>query len=186
MAGVVLHANIASQILSAALDGRPLLRTWNDYLEWGWIAAWAVIGGIISWRLKSSGAIAFWTMLAGSGLIIGCFVMFLVGYWLPLAPPLLGLIGTATLLPVAATRQRDKILFQQTLAGLLNTYSNYPVPTRIALEYLKQSESKENQTVIEQQLRTQGNVTEDDRAISVGIDSNPADFRKSTHIPLDS
>ena len=37
MAGVTLHANITSQILSAALDGRPLLRAWSGPVEWGWI-----------------------------------------------------------------------------------------------------------------------------------------------------
>ncbi|MBC6422789.1 MAG: CHASE2 domain-containing protein [Hormoscilla sp. SP12CHS1] len=37
MPGVVVHAQIVSQILSAVVDGRPLFWVWPDWAEWLWI-----------------------------------------------------------------------------------------------------------------------------------------------------
>lgn len=34
MAGVEVHANLTSQIISAAEDGRPLIKTWSEPIEW--------------------------------------------------------------------------------------------------------------------------------------------------------
>ncbi|MBE9042713.1 CHASE2 domain-containing protein [Oscillatoriales cyanobacterium LEGE 11467] len=51
MAGVVIHANIASQMLGAALDGRPLLRAWLHPVEWTWIMVWSILGATGSWTL---------------------------------------------------------------------------------------------------------------------------------------
>lgn len=160
MAGVTLHANIVSQLLGAALNGRPSLQTWTDPLEGLWIMAWAGLGAMIGWRLKSSGAIALVSILAGSVLLGGCFGIFLDGWWLPVVPSLLALFGTAVALPMTATRRRDKLLFQRTVSGLLEGSASYPTATRIALEYLKQSETKENQAWIEHHLTVQGKATE--------------------------
>jgi adenylate cyclase len=160
MAGVTLHANIVSQLLSAALNGRPSLQTWSDPVEGLWIMAWAGCGAAIGWRLKSSRAIALCSILAGGVLMGGCFALFLGGWWSPVVPSLLALLGTAAALPIAASRQRDKLLFQRTVAGLLEGSSHEPTATRIAFEYLKQSETKENQAWIEHHLNAQGKATE--------------------------
>jgi adenylate cyclase len=159
MAGVTLHANIVSQLLSAALNGRPGLQTWTDPLECIWIVAWAGLGAAIGWRLKSSWAIALCSILAGGVMLGGCFAIFLGGWWLPVVPSLLALLGTAAALPITASKQRDKLLFQRTVSGLLEGAPHYPTATRIAFEYLKQSETKENQTWIEHHTNTQGNAT---------------------------
>ena len=45
MAGVEIHANLTSQIISAALEGRPLIRTWPESVEILWILLWASVGG---------------------------------------------------------------------------------------------------------------------------------------------
>nr|MCU0517233.1 CHASE2 domain-containing protein [Oscillatoria sp. Prado101] len=42
--GPVIHANIASQILSAALQGRPMLRVPNKTQNWLWILVWSFAG----------------------------------------------------------------------------------------------------------------------------------------------
>jgi adenylate cyclase len=52
------------------------------------------------------------------------------------------------------------LLCQRTVAGLLEGSPHYPTATRIAFEYLKQSETKENQAWIEHHLTAQGNATE--------------------------
>ncbi|MDJ0507743.1 MAG: CHASE2 domain-containing protein [Crocosphaera sp.] len=49
--GVIIHANISSQILAAALEGRPLIKVMPETLEWLWILTWSLIGGMVSWHL---------------------------------------------------------------------------------------------------------------------------------------
>ncbi len=153
MAGVILHANIASQIISSALEGRPLLRPWGELLEWMWILAWAGVGAAISWRLKSPTVIILSILLASGGLMGGCYLAFLWGWWVPTVPSLLALLGAAVALWIVTNRQRDRLLFHLTLARLLAIQQDYPTVGRIAIEYLKQSETRENQVFMDRQLK---------------------------------
>lgn len=82
----------------------------------------------------------------------GCYLALLYGWWLPLLPLLMAFLGTTFALLIVTHKQRDKLQFQLTLDLLLKAYQNSPAIGRIAIEYLKQSESQENQTFIEQQL----------------------------------
>ncbi|MEA5537008.1 CHASE2 domain-containing protein, partial [Crocosphaera sp. XPORK-15E] len=152
MPGIVLHANIASQIISSAIDGRPLLRVWSDPLEWLWISAIAFVGTAISWQFKFIRAISFSWLIASSGLLAGCYFAFVLGWWLPFVPSFLALSGATVVLFVITNKQRDRLHFRLTLALLLETYQKDPTTGRIAIEYLKQSESRENQAFIEQEL----------------------------------
>ena len=152
MPGIVLHANIVSKILSSALDQRPLIRVWTEPVEWLWIMAWAGVGAFISWRFKWNRAIAFSLLLVSSGLLGVCYLAFLWGWWLPFIPSVLALLGSACTLLIIANKLRDRLEFRVTFALLLETYEKDPTTGRIAIEYLKQSESKENQVFIEQQL----------------------------------
>lgn len=96
MPGVVVHAQSVSQILSAVLDGRPLLWSWSNTQEGAWIFGWALAGGFLAWYvrhpLKFAGAIAITV-----GLIYGtCFLLFLQGGWIPLMPGAIALVATST------------------------------------------------------------------------------------------
>ncbi len=153
MPGVFIQANITSQIISAAIDNRPLLRTHNQLLESLWILFWGIIGVIISWRLRSAIAIVFCVCLTSSLLTIICYLAFLLGWWLPLIPSLLTLIATVITSIVIRNNQCDRLKFHQTLALLLKEYRDRPIVSRIALEYLKQSENKDNSYFIEQQIK---------------------------------
>ena len=153
MAGVFLHANIASQIISAALEGRPLLRTGEEPLEWLWILAWAGVGAAVSWWFKSFPGLMSSILLACGGLLAGCYLVFLGSWWVPAVPSLMALLGAAVVLSIVSNRQRDKLIFQLTLSRLLAAQQDYPTLGRIALEYLKQSETRENQVFMERQLK---------------------------------
>ncbi|MBD1847050.1 CHASE2 domain-containing protein [Cyanobacteria bacterium FACHB-63] len=155
MPGIVLHANIVSQLLSAALEGRPLIRPWSKPLEGLWILVWTGIGALISWQFKSPTRLISGAVLASSGLVGGGYGAFLLGWWLPVAPALLGLWGGAIALWLVTNKQLDHLRFQQTLTLLLRARQDYPTAGRIAIEYLKQSETKENQAAIDQQLKEQ-------------------------------
>ncbi|HEY9893918.1 MAG TPA: adenylate/guanylate cyclase domain-containing protein [Candidatus Sericytochromatia bacterium] len=135
MAGITIHANFISQILSATLDGRmPTLKTWNEPLEGLWILAWATIGAIVSWRQRYSSKPGFhpWNtvsiMFAASCLVSGSYVMFLQGWWIPVVPASLSLFGasiviTGYLAQSAAEMRRTfgRYLTDEVVASLLET-----------------------------------------------------------------
>ena len=101
MPGVEIHANIASQLLSAAISGRPMMKTWNEPLEWLWILAWSVVGATLIWvyrdvtGIKRSLLISGTLILASSALIGICYLALWDGWWIPLVPPFLGIVGSA-------------------------------------------------------------------------------------------
>jgi adenylate cyclase len=135
MAGVTIHANLISQILSAALDGRvPTLKTWNEPLEGLWILVWATIGASLSWRQRYSSKPGFrpWHIVSviftASCLVGGSYIMFLQGWWLPVVPPILSLFGasiviTGYLAQSAAEMRRTfgRYLTDEVVASLLET-----------------------------------------------------------------
>ncbi|MGK7944925.1 MAG: CHASE2 domain-containing protein [Microcystaceae cyanobacterium] len=152
MPGVVLHANITSQILSSALEGRPLIRVLPESIEWLWISVIALVGAGISWQLPSMRALALSGVVLGSLLGGGCYFAFIFGWWLPLIPALLALFGVFAVWGIIQQQQQEKLNFRLTLALLLEIYQDDPTTGRIAIEYLKQSESKDNQAFIERKL----------------------------------
>lgn len=100
MAGVVVHANIISQILSAALDSRPLLQIWSDKLEWTWIFCWSLIASGSTWRLlqitcqhkKSSLGLPLLIVVGGTVIVISIsYSVFLIGWWIPVISPLMAI-----------------------------------------------------------------------------------------------
>ena len=52
MAWVTIHANIISQLLSAAIDDRAMLRTMSKGTEWVCVLLSAVVGSYLGWRLR--------------------------------------------------------------------------------------------------------------------------------------
>ena len=153
MAGVFIHANITSQILTAALQGREMLRTWSEIWESLWILLWSAIGTLIAWRIKSPRQLMFLVTSTGLGLIMFSYLAFLQGWWIPIIPPLLGLILAPIILPIFATKQLEKIQLQQTLKLLLVVAKEQPAAGKIAIEYFKQAEGKENQQLIDKILQ---------------------------------
>ncbi len=98
LSGVELHANFVSQILSSTLDGRPLINVWPELVEWLWIFGWSAFGAGIIWRMRSPRCASLGLLLVNAALIGSCSLAFLAGWWLPLVPPLLGLLGSAAVI----------------------------------------------------------------------------------------
>ncbi|MDJ0555800.1 MAG: CHASE2 domain-containing protein [Microcoleaceae cyanobacterium MO_207.B10] len=106
MPGVVVHANIVSQILSAAIEGRVLLRVANKYLEWIWMGMWSFLGGVFTWWILESLYIGKNAFFAGTIIVIiflSCtlvgisYLSFIGGWVLPIFCPWLGLSFSAIL-----------------------------------------------------------------------------------------
>jgi diguanylate cyclase (GGDEF)-like protein/PAS domain S-box-containing protein len=98
MSGVEANANFISQILSSALSERPSLEVWSEPVEWLWTFGWSVLGAGLIWKLRSPRRSAVGLFLASSILGGICYLAFVGGWWLPLVPPLLGLVGSAAVI----------------------------------------------------------------------------------------
>jgi CHASE2 domain-containing sensor protein len=108
MSGVTLQAHMVSQILSAVLDDRPLLRTmppWSDTL---WIWGWSVVGSTIVWRFRSNvtlgGALGIASIALGGSCWLGLTYLSL---WLPWVSSSIALLTTGgSLLIYSRTKQK--------------------------------------------------------------------------------
>src|SRR5919199_546704 len=153
MAGVTIHANVASQIMSAALEGRPMLRVWSEAVEGLWILLWSGLAAALSWQVKCPKSIVLAVALACAGLTGIAYLAFLQGWWIPVVPAKIGVVVAATALPIVTTRRLEKIQLRQTVKLLVAITKEQPAAGQIAIEYLKQAESQENQALIEQMLQ---------------------------------
>ncbi|AFZ09026.1 diguanylate cyclase with PAS/PAC and Chase2 sensors [Oscillatoria nigro-viridis PCC 7112] len=92
--GVELQAHFLSQILSAAIDGRGGINVWPEAAELLWILLWSWAGANVSWNLRSLGRSAYCLLSISLGLSASLYLAFLAGWWLPLIPPILSLVGS--------------------------------------------------------------------------------------------
>jgi len=95
MYGVVVHGQAVSQILSAVLDGQPLITSWGEPGEILWIWLWALAGGSLAFYCKRPLLLA----LLSGGTIAGCWglcwFLFQQGLWVPLVPTAWGIMITS-------------------------------------------------------------------------------------------
>jgi CHASE2 domain-containing sensor protein len=89
--GVEIQAHAVSQIISAVLDGRSLLRALDDGWEYLWIVAWGMLG--ISLGRISQSPLRILLGLGGTSiLLVGvCFGVLIMGWWLPVVPAFMAL-----------------------------------------------------------------------------------------------
>ena len=90
--GVEMQAHATSQIVSAVLDGRSLLRVWADAWEYLWIVAWGLLGISLGRFLRSPWKILFGILVASVSSIGICYGLILLGWWVPIVPVLLVLV----------------------------------------------------------------------------------------------
>ena len=103
MPGVVIHANLASQLITAAQLGRPMLQAYARSEEWLWIAGWSMVGALGSWALTSTNqkkklmwGRTGWGILILSGIWVGgSYIIFLTGILLPVGSSLIALSASA-------------------------------------------------------------------------------------------
>ncbi|MGB3511156.1 MAG: CHASE2 domain-containing protein [Microcoleaceae cyanobacterium] len=92
MSGVILHAHQVSQIISAVLDGRPIIMFWDWWVDWLWIFGWCGVGGAMGWCFRR---VLFFVLFMGGNIIVLYLVslFFLTqGFVLPLVPSILALL----------------------------------------------------------------------------------------------
>ncbi|MEP6524005.1 EAL domain-containing protein [Microcoleus vaginatus DQ-U2] len=117
MPGVLVHAQMLSQILSAVVDGRSLFWVWPEWAEILWNGAWAMVGGVLAWRIQHPARAGLAGGAALMGLLGISFGIFTGGGWVPLVSPTLGLVVTGV--GVSAYRKLYDA-FHDSLTGLPN------------------------------------------------------------------
>ena len=103
-AGIEVHAQIVSQILSSTLDGRAAIQSWEEYWEWLWILGWSLAGSTLIWQWRKANTkdhkLQLLVMrslsifvLAGS-LFASCFIALTYGWWIPFVPAAIAFFGS--------------------------------------------------------------------------------------------
>jgi CHASE2 domain-containing sensor protein len=91
--GVFLQAQMVSQLISAALDKRPLFRALPQWGEYCWIWIWSLTGGLISWYFhKNTYLIIITLTISIVTLSLACFALLSQGCYLPLVTPMVTLV----------------------------------------------------------------------------------------------
>ncbi|MBE9005007.1 CHASE2 domain-containing protein [Fortiea sp. LEGE XX443] len=145
---VFIHAQIASQILSTVLDGRPLIWYWPDWLELAWVFSWSLLGSLLGWRMRHPLVLLVIGGTALAGLVGICAGLFLQAGWIPLIPPAMTLIFSSVGMLVYTTyhtQHQTKLIIQQVeqqqeaiaqLNILLQETTSATAPTKIRDQHI--------------------------------------------------
>lgn len=105
--GVFVQAQMVSQLLSAALDQRPILKVLSQWRTSGWVWTWAMVGGTLAfwqWQRKNIRRSLVCTTVGitvATIFLYGlCFLGLLRGRWLPFIPSLLALILSGSIVVI--------------------------------------------------------------------------------------
>ncbi|MEM1369222.1 MAG: CHASE2 domain-containing protein [Cyanobacteria bacterium P01_H01_bin.15] len=106
--GVYLQAQMISQLLSAARDERSLLTVWSWWQESLWILGWILIGTATAIGFAQSRGRWVSFVIANFCLVLGSYCLLLMGFWVPLLPPLvaMGLAHGGSRLPPKLQRRK--------------------------------------------------------------------------------
>ncbi|MGB3758563.1 MAG: EAL domain-containing protein [Rivularia sp. (in: cyanobacteria)] len=94
MSGVVLHAQLVSQLLNTTLDQKPLIWFWAEWAEVLWVWSWAFIGGWLAWRQRHPFFQVLVTIVFLGILFSCCFSFFIQAGWIPFIPPAVAFLAT--------------------------------------------------------------------------------------------
>lgn len=93
--GLHLHAHKISQLISAVADKRPLLQFHPWWIESLWIGTWALLAGLINWRISGlvyRGIASGIILISISGLSLTIFIT--LHLYLPLTPSIFAYLIT--------------------------------------------------------------------------------------------
>ena len=117
MPGVVVHAQMVSQLLDLALGDRPLIGTSEPWQEWLWCLAWGLLGGTMAWYLRHPVILTASQSSLFVGIAVGGYGLFVTQGWLPLVAPALTVVGTSSV--VLAYQAQQSFRQRQMMQALL-------------------------------------------------------------------
>ncbi len=142
--GVVIHANLTSQMLAGAIDGREMIYVFPDPVERLWVMGWSFVGASIGWILWRSerfqqkllpkwSVVGFSLILSASILYASSYAAFLQGVWIPVLPASFGLLGAA----IAIAGYYSRGLHRESEQRLMQFLEAIPVGVAILDRYGK-------------------------------------------------
>lgn len=96
ISGPALHAHIVNQLIRSGVDGDKPIITFTDNQELLWVMIWCLIGAIVGICIRSA---LYFSVISLTGLFILTAVnyyAFTSGYWVPLAPAVIGWLSTVS------------------------------------------------------------------------------------------
>jgi diguanylate cyclase (GGDEF)-like protein/PAS domain S-box-containing protein len=120
--GIELQAYFISELLSTALDNRPLLKFWSDFVEYTWIFACACVGFLAKQQIQRI-TISFLMILLSTVVLTGAaYLALFFGWWIPIVPGLLALWGSSFAVTYqVAHRQEELKRSKEFLHQVINT-----------------------------------------------------------------
>lgn len=120
MSSLVIHANLTSQLLSAALDNRQVFRFLPELVEWGLVVVWSSVGIVLSyhgWRLSQfhNQFGCGWSVLLGYTALVCMappaigYIAFLNGWWIPVVSPLVGALAGVVMVAAYKTHALQQL-----------------------------------------------------------------------------
>lgn len=132
--GVVVHAQMVSQILGTVLDGRSLFWYWAEPFEMLWIWSWSLVGGVLGWRFRHPLVLGAGITTTGVGLFVICLGAFMSAGWVPFVPAIITLVSTGTGVVVyrmlydtfhdALTGLPNRALFMKQLRSVIDSHKH--------------------------------------------------------------
>lgn len=132
--GVSIHADVTSQIISAAIDDRQQIRVWSESKEWLWILALSFLGAACTWipRYQQQPQKLPFTSISISmlafAIVSGSYISLLQGLWIPVVPGLMALFGSTGIVTIHIARSTSNLrktfgryLTDEVVANLLET-----------------------------------------------------------------
>lgn len=118
--GVEMQAHFISQIIKAAEGKETLINVWSEPIELLWIFGWSWLGASFCWQLRSPQKSIIIICLFGIFLSATSYLALLIGWWIPVVPPMLTLVGsafviTAYLAHLEEELKRSKEFLQQVI-----------------------------------------------------------------------
>lgn len=141
MYGVIVHAQATSQLISAVLDGRPLISSWPELGELFLVALWGLLGGLVAFYLRRPSLFIIGVVLTVLGLWVGAYWIFIQGLWLPVVPmTVTGLLSAIAISIIQQTKQSvyAQAIFEQIQAQMSGQGDRGPVSSRDRLDELVQ------------------------------------------------
>ncbi|NMF65172.1 sensor histidine kinase [Brasilonema octagenarum] len=132
--GVEIQAHQTSQIISAVLDGRPLINAWTKEWEYIWVIGWGLVGIYFARLTKYPLINLLAVSIASINLIGSSYLLLLIwGCWVPVIPAILVLtlngVGLTALFQYDQTFQAKMNVRQIRIERTFETIHNGPLQT---------------------------------------------------------
>ena len=129
-----------------------MMKVWTEVQEYLWILLWSLMGTCAIYLFRTEKFIVLSMFIAGFGLLFFSYQAFLQGWWVPIVPAILAMVSSAIAVTIIRDRQLEIIQLRRILELLILQRLSHPTAARIAIQYLKQSESHNNQLLLDKWL----------------------------------